>query len=95
MKTARGLVALAALLLISYGFAVRYRAWAGGLLHPPDAQSRYEPLARSLLAGRGFTLDERPPYRTDSFDQPGYPALLAVVRAFSDAFRIRRNKEND
>jgi len=68
-----GPVTIAAALLI--GSATRlYIA-----LHPHplrgDEASRYEPLARGLLRGEGFTLSNKP----DDFDQPGYPAFIAAV----------------
>lgn len=48
-----------------------------------DAASRYDPSARNLLLGNGFSASLTPPYAPNTYDVPGYPIFLAVVYALS------------
>lgn len=50
-----------------------------------DGYWRYDPLARNLLAGHGFSIQRTPPYEADIFDVPGYPLFVAAVYAVSGA----------
>jgi 4-amino-4-deoxy-L-arabinose transferase-like glycosyltransferase len=52
-----------------------------------DAKTRYDPIAKSLLQGNGFSRDTAPPYRPDNFDQPGYPLMVASIYAATDRNR--------
>ena len=44
-----------------------------------DARTRYDPLARNLSAGNGFSKATSPPYAPDDFDLPGYPYFVAAI----------------
>jgi hypothetical protein len=44
-----------------------------------DQFLRYYTAAHNLIQGNGFSKDREPPYRPDSFEQPGYIGFLAVV----------------
>ncbi len=44
-----------------------------------DAAERYDPAARNLVAGRGFSKSIGPPYITDTSDPPGYPLFVASI----------------
>ncbi len=44
-----------------------------------DAAERYDPAARNLIAGRGFSKSIGPPYITDTSDPPGYPLFVASI----------------
>jgi hypothetical protein len=48
-----------------------------------DGLVRYDPLARNLWLGRGFSNDIAPPFRPNVFDVPGYPAFVAALYAVS------------
>jgi hypothetical protein len=48
-----------------------------------DSARRYHPLAVNLVAGHGFSADIAPPYHPYSFDQPGYPLLVATIYRFT------------
>jgi hypothetical protein len=81
-STARALLPLLLAAAIAAGLA--YRIWIVTQARVyGDGYFRYAPIARNLLAGNGFSIDERPPYRPDTMEVPGYPALLAVIYAVS------------
>jgi hypothetical protein len=44
-----------------------------------DAEKRYEPIARNLQFGNGFSRAAQAPYAQDDFDQPGYPYFVAAI----------------
>jgi len=45
-----------------------------------DADSiQYDRLGYNLVAGKGFSLDDKAPYEPTMFREPGYPAFLALV----------------
>lgn len=52
-----------------------------------DGLSRYEPLARNLLAGRGLSAQSVPPYRPSEIEVPGYPAFVAVMLGLTGSVR--------
>ena len=43
-----------------------------------DSRWHYDPLARNLLQGHGYSKSLQPPYIPDSFHQPGYALFLAA-----------------
>lgn len=65
------------------GAATRWAVLRSEVRLDGDSGLRYEPLARNLIAGRGFSSDSRPPYRANDFDQPGYPLFMAAVYALT------------
>jgi hypothetical protein len=67
------------LCVFAIGAAIRVTVVLEGPRPSGDAWARYEPLARGLLAGHGFSKDTQPPYRPDGLDQPGYPLFLAAI----------------
>jgi 4-amino-4-deoxy-L-arabinose transferase-like glycosyltransferase len=44
-----------------------------------DAAERYDPVARNLAAGRGFSKAIEPPYIAETSDPPGYPVFVAAI----------------
>jgi 4-amino-4-deoxy-L-arabinose transferase-like glycosyltransferase len=70
--------------VVSIAIAIRLSVAASDIPLLGDAKTRYDPIAKSLLAGHGFSRDNAPPYRADNFDQPGYPLLIATVYAISN-----------
>lgn len=48
-----------------------------------DGILRYDPIARNLVAGNGFTVDTSEPFRPDTFEVPLYPAFIALIYALS------------
>lgn len=48
-----------------------------------DAGLRYDPIARNLQIGNGFSRSSQAPYIPDDFDQPGYPYFLALIYKFT------------
>jgi len=44
-----------------------------------DAGLRYDPIARNLASGNGFSISAQAPYLPDGFDQPLYPLFIASV----------------
>jgi 4-amino-4-deoxy-L-arabinose transferase-like glycosyltransferase len=74
-------------------FVVIFLVYAVGiriifLAHPitidnNDSRWHYDPLARNLLQGHGYSKSLQPPYIPDSFHQPGYPLFLAANYAIS------------
>lgn len=48
-----------------------------------DGLTRYEPLARNLLAGNGFSSQRHPPYEPNLYDVPAYPLFMAAIYAVS------------
>ncbi len=80
MPTAKRLVLILALVLV-FATGLLYRIW---LLRfdaclDGDGILRYEPLARNLLAGNGFSHRWEPPYQLNRSDVPLYPLFLAGV----------------
>ena len=71
------------MIVVSIALVIRLSVAASDIPLLGDAKTRYDPIANSLLAGRGFSRDTGPPYRPDSFDQPGYPLMLASVYAIT------------
>jgi MYXO-CTERM domain-containing protein len=68
-----------ALVVLALGLALR--GYVAFVLEPTatvDSEKRYEPLARNLAAGNGFSKSLTPPYVPNGFDQPGYPLFLAA-----------------
>jgi 4-amino-4-deoxy-L-arabinose transferase-like glycosyltransferase len=64
--------------------AIRASAlWSAGPPVEGDAALRYDPIARNLLAGHGFSRSAQPPYQPDDFDQPLYPLFLAAIYGFT------------
>lgn len=61
------------------GIALRgYLAFVREPTATNDSVKRYEPLARNLAAGHGFSKSLAPPYVPIGFDQPGYPLFVAA-----------------
>lgn len=48
-----------------------------------DAAERYDPMARNLIAGRGFSKATEPPYIAATSDPPGYPVFVAAIYALT------------
>lgn len=71
------------IVVLSIAFVIRLSVAASDIPLLGDAKTRYDPIANSLLAGHGFSRDTVPPYRPDSFDQPGYPLLVASIYAIT------------
>jgi 4-amino-4-deoxy-L-arabinose transferase-like glycosyltransferase len=71
------------LLVLLFAFIIRV---AFLLYWPPrpdmgDASARYIPTAINLINGNGFSIDERPPYRSSVATMPVYPVFVAAVYA--------------
>src|SRR5258707_1185660 len=64
---------------IAGGLALRLYLVLQPPLVTPDSLTRYEPIARNLAAGHGFSRAAAPPYAPDGFNQPGYPLFLAAI----------------
>lgn len=69
------------IIVVCIAFLIRLSVAASDIPLMGDAKTRYDPIANNLLDGHGFSRDMAPPYRADSFDQPGYPLLLASIYA--------------
>ncbi|HET6314407.1 MAG TPA: glycosyltransferase family 39 protein [Chloroflexia bacterium] len=70
-----GLV-LGALVLVGFALRVGWLVASGGLFAPPqEDELDYNELAKSLLSGRGYSLDGQPQVNRS----PGYPVLLFLV----------------
>ncbi|HEX2385998.1 MAG TPA: hypothetical protein VHL99_05510, partial [Candidatus Binatia bacterium] len=67
------------LVALTGGVALRLYMAAAPPIVTPDSTARYEPLARSLGAGRGLASDDPAPLAQTRFNQPGYPLFLAGV----------------
>ncbi|MCA1646198.1 MAG: hypothetical protein LC797_12310 [Chloroflexi bacterium] len=52
---------------------------------PGTDSPQYDLMARQLVADRGFTLADQPPFVPTVFREPGYPLLVAAVYRLSDA----------
>ena len=50
-----------------------------------DGYWRYDPIARNLLAGHGFSYERAAPYTPDIFDVPGYPLFVTAIYALFGA----------
>lgn len=79
-------IGLTAFVIIFLLYAISLRAIF--LVHPVtidnnDSRWHYDPLARNLLQGHGYTKSLEPPYIPDSFHQPGYALFLAATYAIS------------
>lgn len=48
-----------------------------------DGIIRYDPIARNLAAGNGFTVETSEPFRPDIFEVPLYPAFIALIYVLS------------
>jgi hypothetical protein len=73
--------------IMAVGLVLRLLPLVGNWHHPalfmgPDSWG-YQALAENLLAGRGYTWDERPPYTPNVYRPPGMPVLLAVLYHFT------------
>src|SRR4026207_701528 len=44
-----------------------------------DSQLRYDPQAKNLISGHGFSTSHEAPYVPDTFDLPGYAFFLGMV----------------
>jgi hypothetical protein len=64
-------------LIFIVGMTTRVGLIASGPLLHGDAGTRYDPLARNLALGNGFSQAQEPPYTVNDFDQPGYVGLVA------------------
>src|SRR5687767_5730047 len=80
--------AVLTILVLSIAVVVRLSVVATDIPLLRDAKTRYDPIANSLLDGHGVPRDTSPPHRADSFDQPGYPLLLASI--YATTIRSRR-----
>ena len=72
------------IIVLSIAFLIRLSVAASDIPLLGDAKTRYDPIANSLLDGHGFSRETAPPYRAQSFDQPGYPLLLASIYAVTN-----------
>lgn len=75
--------AIATLLILGLGYRFGYLLPHARVFG--DGFWRYDPLARNLLAGHGFSTSVTPPYAPDIFDVPGYPLFVAAIYAISHA----------
>jgi 4-amino-4-deoxy-L-arabinose transferase-like glycosyltransferase len=75
-----------ALLAVCFGLGVAYRIWlcTQPLHFGGDGELRYNPIAKNLLAGNGFSTDKSPPYSPDIKQVPLYPFFLALIYWLTD-----------
>lgn len=65
------------------GSLIRVGVVSQGFRLEGDGALRYDPIARNLIAGNGFSRALSPPFTPDSFDQPLYPLFLAGIYLLS------------
>lgn len=75
------IIVLAGFLL---GLAIRVTLILGEDDLSGDAVFRYDPIARNLASGNGFSKSAQAPYLPDDFDQPLYPLLIAAIYRLFD-----------
>lgn len=84
------ILVLAALILsVLLGASLRLKFTLGS--GPPgggDALHRYNPIARNLISGKGFSLALAPPYAPEGQTTPGYPYFLAAMYSIHDSHTI-------
>lgn len=66
------------------GIAIRVTLIQRGDALSGDAGLRYDPIARNLASGHGFSKSKQAPYLPDDFDQPVYPLFIAAIYRLFD-----------
>jgi hypothetical protein len=74
--------------IVLVGIGIRGFYWDPSHSIRTDSIERYVPMAKNLLAGRGFSVATTPPFRPDTFNPPGYPLYLAgLLKVFGGSIR--------
>ncbi len=76
---------LAAFLRLAFFFFILIRFGDAGFILPPFSDGHgYAAIAHNVLEGRGFSLEEEPPYLPDTKRVPLYPLFLAATFTITD-----------
>ncbi len=67
------------MVVLLIGFSIRVAILLPNVEIRGDAEIRYDPIARNLVAGNGFSEKLVEPFEPDGFDQPGYPYFVAAI----------------
>jgi 4-amino-4-deoxy-L-arabinose transferase-like glycosyltransferase len=74
------------ILAILVGVTLRVKFTAGvGAPGGGDARYRYNPIAKNLINGKGFSLALAPPYAPEKQTTPGYPYFMAALYSIHDS----------
>lgn len=75
------------IIIILTGLAIRVAVLLPDVKLEGDSKIRYDPIARNLVLGNGFSAETQPPFTPDNFEQPGYPYFVAAIYWISNGSR--------